>query len=77
MELTEAIKTRRSIRVFSDRKLEKDVLEKVIEAGKTYDFHIQSVTKQEHRMALGFGAAPKKQAKAQEEKKEEKAEEQK
>ena len=39
MELTEAIKTRRSIRVFSDRKLEKDVLEKVIEAGNYAPSH--------------------------------------
>lgn len=29
-----------------------------LEAGKTYDFHIQSISKQEHRMALGFGKTP-------------------
>lgn len=39
MELTEAIKTRRSIRVFSDKKLEKDVLEKIIEAGNYAPSH--------------------------------------
>ncbi|MEK9184082.1 MAG: nitroreductase family protein [Patescibacteria group bacterium] len=39
MELMEAIKTRRSIRVFSDKKLEKDVLEKIIEAGNYAPSH--------------------------------------
>lgn len=39
MELTEAIKTRRSIRVFSDAKLEKGVLEKIIEAGNYAPSH--------------------------------------
>ncbi len=33
MELQEAIKTRRSIRVFSDKKLEDGILEKIIDAG--------------------------------------------
>lgn len=32
-------------------------LRKSLEVGKEYEFHIQSVSKQEHRMALGFGAA--------------------
>ncbi len=35
-------------------------MKKQLEAGKEYEFYVQSVVKQEHRMALGFGAAPKK-----------------
>lgn len=34
-----------------------------LEVGKAYDFHIQSISKQEHRMALGFGKTPKQPAK--------------
>lgn len=37
-------------------------MRKTIEAGKTYDFYVQSVSSKEHRMALGFGK-PKQQTK--------------
>jgi len=36
-----------------------------IEAGKEYDFYIQSISAKDHRMSLGFGA-PKEKAPAKE-----------
>jgi len=35
-------------------------MKKQIEVGKKYSFTIQSIIKQEHRMALGFGDSVKK-----------------
>jgi small subunit ribosomal protein S1 len=49
-------------------------MRKTIEQGKEYDFHIQSISKQEHRMALGFGASKAKSEKMTDKGKEEKAE---
>ena len=39
MQLEEVIKTRRSIRKFSEGKLEKDILEKIIDAGSHAPSH--------------------------------------
>ncbi|MBU3922613.1 nitroreductase family protein [Patescibacteria group bacterium] len=39
MQLNEAIKTRRSIRIFSEKKLEKEILEKIIDAGQHAPSH--------------------------------------
>lgn len=36
-------------------------MRKTIEAGKTYNFYIQSISKQDHRMSLGFGAPKEKE----------------
>ncbi|MBI3684965.1 S1 RNA-binding domain-containing protein [Candidatus Azambacteria bacterium] len=51
-------------------------MKKHLDIGKTYDFNIQTVSKQEHKMALGFGAVslkPAKDAQKTKEGKEEKA----
>lgn len=37
-------------------------MRQTIEVGKEYDFHVQSISKQEHRMSLGFGPAKEKPA---------------
>lgn len=39
MDLTEAIKTRRSVRLFTDEKISNDILEKIIEAGNNAPSH--------------------------------------
>lgn len=39
MELEQAIKTRRSVRIFSDKKLEDGILERIIEAGNNAPSH--------------------------------------
>lgn len=44
----------------SEFKSEEEMKEK-LEVGKTYQFHIQSINKEEHKMALGFGKAAKKE----------------
>jgi len=50
-------------------------MKEVLEEGKEYDFTIQSITKADHRMALGFGKKEKAEEKEKTvEKKEEKAE---
>lgn len=43
-----------------------EVMKKQLEQGKTYDFYIQAIAKNEHRMALGFGAAPSQTIKEEE-----------
>jgi len=40
-----------------------------LQIGKTYPFHIQSISQQEHKMALGFGEPPAPKAAPTEEKK--------
>lgn len=56
----------------SEFKSEDEMKEK-LEAGKSYTFHIQSINKTDHRMALGFGKVAKKEKteKTEEEQKEE------
>lgn len=59
----------------SEFKSEDEMKEK-LEAGKSYTFHIQSINKTDHRMALGFGKASKKEKSEEgKEKSEEKKEE--
>ena len=42
-------------------------MREALEEGKEYDFSIQSITKQDHRMALSFGKKAKKEAEAKKE----------
>lgn len=44
----------------SEFKSEEEMKEK-LEVGKTYQFHIQLINKEEHKMALGFGKVAKKE----------------
>lgn len=50
-------------------------MKKALEMGKTYTFHVQSVSAKDHRMALGFGSEPKKETPKKEPVKEEKKKE--